>query len=289
MHIIVDRCCMASDRLRDFLSMSPSNIAVLTDYAAIEAFKGDTLSNIQSSWTVLQDFPHQVIALKSTRAAALVDPCAPGIAKRMIDKKETKALGGFARVLESAQCGNRRAREQLLQRGRWADDHLNRLLAKSGHMRTSIDEFCSAFSADELKRMRKLELWSEDTALKFMKIALHETEKSFEYHPDRLNWPTRGHILNHFLFRHTVAYLIYVMELVRKGATDRKAVLVRNDAADVVYVAFATYHNGFMTDDVRAANTHWLTRFVLRELGARVPTNFINGDAKEEDAQMSDR
>ncbi|QBM75886.1 hypothetical protein E2E30_08950 [Sphingomonas sp. AAP5] len=275
MRVVVDRCCMASQELRDFLSLAPDNIAVLTDYAAIEAFKGDTLENIQSAWTVLRDFPAQMIALKDTRSAALVDPRAAGIANRMINKKETKALENFSRVIDSAQSGNRRTQKQLLQRGKWAQDHLDRMLAKSAHMRSSIEAFCSHFTPDELKRMRRLEQWSGATALKFMQVAIDETAKSFDAHPDKLRWPGSDHRFNHFLFRHTIAYMIYVMELVRKGAIDRKAAIVRNDAVDVVNVTFATYFDGFMTDDERAGNTHNLTRYLLDQVGARVPEDYL--------------
>ncbi|WP_223806917.1 hypothetical protein, partial [Novosphingobium sp. LASN5T] len=65
--IVIDSNRMQSDELRAFLSMSPNNKAVLTDYAAMEAFQGNTLVSIQASWSVLRDFPKQILALEPER------------------------------------------------------------------------------------------------------------------------------------------------------------------------------------------------------------------------------
>jgi hypothetical protein len=41
MRMVVDSNYLQSEALRDYLSASPENYAVLSDYAAMEAFKGD--------------------------------------------------------------------------------------------------------------------------------------------------------------------------------------------------------------------------------------------------------
>ena len=266
---------MDGERLRDFLEKSPDNIAVLTDYAAMEAFKSDTLANIQSSWTILSNFPKQVIALKATREAARVDPRAAGIANRLIEKTQTQSISEFSRVLASAAAGDWVTQTQLIQRGKWAKDHLERMLAKSDHMSQSINEFCSVFSNEELKRLRRKKTWTPAIADKFRELVFDETERAFVDHPDKLRWPGPKHIVNHFLFRHTLTYLVYVMELVKCGATERKAAKVRNDAVDVIYGTFATYYNGFMSDDTMALKTHQITRDMLINMGARVPEDYL--------------
>ena len=66
MRKIVDRNFLQSPQLREYLSGSRNNFAVLTDYAAMEAFKGDTLANISQATEILSEYPKQVIVLKST-------------------------------------------------------------------------------------------------------------------------------------------------------------------------------------------------------------------------------
>ena len=57
MRVVIDSNRMQSDELRMFLSMSLDNRAVLTDYTAMEAYKGNTLVSLQASWVVLREFP----------------------------------------------------------------------------------------------------------------------------------------------------------------------------------------------------------------------------------------
>lgn len=59
---------MQSDGLRAYLSESVENQAVLTDYAAMEAYKGDTLLSIFASMEILAAYSGQVIVLKGTQA-----------------------------------------------------------------------------------------------------------------------------------------------------------------------------------------------------------------------------
>lgn len=281
MRIVIDRCSMDSDDLREFLSQAPTNIAVLTDYSAIEAFKGDALTNTVTSWRVLKDFPTQIIALKGNREAGLIKPQAPGIAERMIDKKATKSLVNFQRVLASAEAGNQITQAQLLQRGKQADEHLASILAKSGEISSSIEAFQSKFTPTELKRMRRMEEWKEDTILKFFEVVLEQATREFERHPGKPVMPGPKHVFNHFIVRYTLAYLVYVMELVRRGTTNRRADLVRNDAVDVINATYATYFNGFMTQDDGAMNTFRLTRYLLEQLDARVPDDYIMAGLKK--------
>jgi hypothetical protein len=57
MRKIVDRNFLQALELRDYLAASRKNHAVLTDYTAMEAFKGDALVNISSAAEILCQFP----------------------------------------------------------------------------------------------------------------------------------------------------------------------------------------------------------------------------------------
>lgn len=266
---------MQSDELRAFLSLSPANMAVLTDYAAMEAFQGDSLVSIQASWSTLRDFPRQVLALKGTRAAALVDPRAPGMGKRFVSQSETKGIADFAGLLDRAAAGNRGVQKQLLQRGKWADDHMQAMLSKAGDMNFSISEFCDVFTEAELKRMRRNEQWKPETGKKFIELVGQLTANSFAAHPDKPMWPHGRHLINHFLYRHTFTYLVYMMRLVQRGAVTRKAKLARNDAVDVIFATYGTFFNGLMTMDDEAGVIHHISRGMLKQVGARMPEDYM--------------
>jgi hypothetical protein len=275
MRIVIDSNRMQSNELRAFLSLSSGNKAVLTDYAAMEAFQGDTLVSIQASWSVLREFPQQILALKGTKDVAKVDPCSAGIADRLINKTETKGALDFARVLDGAAQGDRVAQHQLLQRGKWAKDHMASMLTKSVDMHLSIAEFSDVFTVPELQRLRRGLPWTHETAEKFFGLVAQLTEHSFAAHPYKLRWPKGRHLLNHFLYRHTLAYCVYMTRLVINGAVSRNAETARNDAVDVIFATLATYFNGFMSGDSQASTIHHITSFLLTEAGARVPEDYM--------------
>lgn len=66
MLVVVDSNKLQSEELEVFLKNSPSNKAVLTDYVAIEAYKGNTLVGIYKALEVIARFPKQVVILKNS-------------------------------------------------------------------------------------------------------------------------------------------------------------------------------------------------------------------------------
>jgi hypothetical protein len=67
-------------------------MAVLTDYAAMEAHKDDTLEMLYRSMGIVAEFPKQVIVLKGTQAVCALSGRASGLQRRMIDKSKPEAL-----------------------------------------------------------------------------------------------------------------------------------------------------------------------------------------------------
>jgi histidinol-phosphate/aromatic aminotransferase/cobyric acid decarboxylase-like protein len=64
--MVVDSNFMQREELRSYLAASTENYAVLTDYAAMEAYKDDILALIFHSMEIVADYPKQVIILKAT-------------------------------------------------------------------------------------------------------------------------------------------------------------------------------------------------------------------------------
>jgi hypothetical protein len=75
---VVDSNCLQSEALKVYLSAPADNYVVLTDYAAMEAYKGDTLKSIYRSMEILAQHPQQVIVLRGTQEiCALQRPSCP--------------------------------------------------------------------------------------------------------------------------------------------------------------------------------------------------------------------
>ena len=60
---VVDTNVLQAPSLRDYLAKSAANFAVLTDYAAMESYKGKTLNSIFRRMAILAEFPKQVIVI----------------------------------------------------------------------------------------------------------------------------------------------------------------------------------------------------------------------------------
>ena len=66
MRKVIDSNYLQSPKLRDYFRKSNTNLAVITYYVAMEAYKGDTLKSIYPSMEIVSEFPRQVLILKPT-------------------------------------------------------------------------------------------------------------------------------------------------------------------------------------------------------------------------------
>ena len=271
------------------IGVSARRIAIRPPASAENPIVRGALKSIQASWSVLRQFPKQVIVLKGTRETGMIAPEAAGMANRMILQSETKGIEKFVGLLDLAAAGNRSIQRQLLQRGKWADDHMANMLNKADKMDISITEFSDVFTEAELGRIRREDTWTQEMIDKFLDLTTHLTEHSFSQHPDKPRWPKGAkHLVNHFLFRHTLTYLIYMLRLIQRGAKNRKPNKARNDAIDVIFASYATYFNGLMSMDDEASAIHAISRGLLLQAGARVPEDYLEKYVEEIAAQMPD-
>ncbi len=129
MQKVVDSNFLQSDGLRDYLSKSSANFVVLTDYAAMEAYKGDTLASIFRSMEILAQYPKQVIVLKGTQIVCGLRGRNAGLQRRLIDERQTREFSAYCKNLLAAQHGNVDLQNSILEHGREATAHMNRMLA----------------------------------------------------------------------------------------------------------------------------------------------------------------
>jgi len=82
---VVDSNFLRSDALSAYLSESSQNCVLLTDYVAIEAYKGEMPASIYASMAILTRYPHQVIVLKNTADVCGLHPSVTGSPEQLID------------------------------------------------------------------------------------------------------------------------------------------------------------------------------------------------------------
>jgi hypothetical protein len=148
---VVDSNCLQSEALKVYLSASADNHVVLTDYAAMEAYKGDTLKSIYRSMEILAQHPQQVIVLRETQDICALNGRTAASLKPLIDEAQTGKFSEYCQHLLAARGGDLSLHGQLLEHGREATAHIDRMLKDMPTLSSGIDLMAETYSPEELK------------------------------------------------------------------------------------------------------------------------------------------
>lgn len=281
LRVVIDSNRLQSIDLRAFLQVSPDNFAVLTDYAWIEAYKGNSLVSIQKSMGVLKDFPERVIVLKSTRAICRIEPSPSGMGSAMARKGHEfrQTVTG----LLQAEAGDPGAIAQIIAHGESADRQMAKLLTDVFDLPVVFQEMLRTFfTREEIVHIRAGKPYTPEFVRKVLEVADALAETFYRRHPDRPRLPHRRARFHGFIYRHALAALLYFLRWVREGSPLEKAAKkVRNDIVDLSFATYGTFFNGVMTDDAKVRELHMELRVVLGETPARMPPEYPEGFAKQ--------
>ena len=271
MRKVVDSNYLRNPGLRAYLSASQHNMAVLTDYASMEAYKGDTLISIYNSMAILAEFPSQVLVLKNTLVACGLTGRGAGLQRRFIDEAQTRDFGTYCRHLAVAKAGNVRLQRQLLDFGQEATQHLEkRMLADAGTFPEVIELIAANYTKEELVALRTAAPYSDAMVKKFITSVLQVSLTMFQSHPRVQNIPNRKEVPNTFVFRAALcAYLLALDWIAMAGPQGAKGASVkrlRNDIVDVNFAAYATYFDGLLSCDGKTRRIHDQARLFLAKV-----------------------
>ena len=265
--MVVDSNALQSPMLRDYLSQSINNFAVLTDYASMEAYKGDTLVSIFRSMAVLADFPRQVIVLKPTMVVRGLRGRRLELQHRLIDHDQTRGFPKYCDRLLAAKLGDVYLREQLLHKGREADAQMARVLADAINIPVAIDEIAKTFIDAERKIIRTGLPLSEQLASKVIKYILLLTQSLFSRHPRHAVVRSFDELVDTFLFRWALCSFLWALDWISMGGPyGGKAEKIRNDLVDVNFATFATYFDGLLSMDEKARRIYQQAAIVLESI-----------------------
>jgi hypothetical protein len=277
MRKIADRNYLQSPDLREYLAASKKSRVVLTDYAAMEAFKGDALQNILTATAILREFPKQVVVLKGTGILAGLKGRRCGYTRRMIDQEQTRGFPEWCEHLARAEAGDMNLQRQIIINGQKADEHLKKMRDDQFNYGENLDAMAKNFSEAELKILRKREPISDEMFGKILDHVFEMADFLFKKQPTVINGPTARELPYTFIFRYAVAgYLVALRRMSEGDAKNVKPEKVRNDMVDCTYAACATYFQGFLSSDAKAIALYEETKFLIGLfLAAPVPPDHI--------------
>jgi hypothetical protein len=266
--MVVDSNYLQSQALRDYLSASTENYAMLTDYAAMEAFKGDR-QVIYRSMKILAERPGQVMILKGTQDVCGLVPADAVRPDGLVDVDQTHGFPVFCFRLARAQRGDRSLQTQLEESSREAASHMARVLADMPQLNLGIEHIAATYSPQELKTLRRREPFTPAMGDKLIHQVMLLAGELFSTHPRVSVVPRGPEVRNTFIFRHAICAYALALRAIEDGAGGRATPQkLRNDCVDINFATFATFFDGLLSADKKAQGIYAVATFLLREIFA---------------------
>lgn len=265
MKIVVDSNMLKEDALREFLTNSRKNKAVVTDYLMIEALKGDTASKIFSLMKLVCDFPKQVVVLKSLNSISRLKGRRTGMTRRMIDKELTSSFDNWCVGLRKAEKGDPNYRDDLLRKGKEADAEVENLIAAQKTYAEVIAEEAKAYTQDELQLLRTDQPFTDQMHEKAAERIVALVAKFYEAHPDRPEPPSVEQLHYSYMFRLALCAYLQTLQRIRDGGSNNaSAEKIANDIIDATFAAQATYFQGILSKDEKVNALYRNAKHVLK-------------------------
>jgi hypothetical protein len=272
MRKVVDSNFLQCEKLRAYLSASTDNYVVLTEYVAMEAYKGDTLKSIYRSLELLAQYPKQVIVLKGTQIVCGLTGRDAASQEPLIDETQSREFSEYCHHLLAAERGDQSLQRQLLEHGREATANMERLLQDMPSLSSGFDLMAKTYSPAELKVLRRRENYTPQMREKLVQNVLLLAAQLFKDHPGERTWPKGPEIRDTFIFRYALCtYVLFLKGVKGGGPAQTNRAELRNDMIDVNFSTFATYFDGLLTVDKTAGEIYAGAEFLLREVFAMPP------------------
>jgi hypothetical protein len=263
--MVIDSNALKSDELREFLSGSHKNKAVVTDYLMIEALKGDPLGKIFGLMKILCEFPKQVIVLKPLRSISALKGRRSGMTRRMIEKERTKGMEGWCAGLSKAEKGDAVYRDELVENGMAADAKVAQVIAAQSNYAEVIAEEATAYTQDELQILRTDRPYTEQMTAKMAERIGVLTMKFLEAQPGQPEFPNVSQLPYTYVFRLAVCAYLQTLARIRDGGLQNvRAEKIANDILDATFAAQATYFQGLLSKDEKANALYRNAKHILK-------------------------
>lgn len=273
MRLVIDSNQLQAPELRAYLSASTANYAVLTDYVAMEAYKGDTLASIYKSMSIICEYPKQVIVLKSTRVACGQRGRLSGLQRRLIDDTQTLEFPKYSKHLAMAKNGEKKYVDSIVAHGKEANGHMETLLRDAAEVGIAIEELSKDFTKEERAAFREGNNLQPHELMKAQKKIMLIAANLFKSHPEARWWPTAKELPYTFIFRSALCmYLLALDWAANGGVRGVSAEKLRNDVVDMNFATYGTYFEGLLSRDAKTIRLHREARLWLSGLfGCEIP------------------
>lgn len=263
---IIDVNYFRDPTLNDYLRSDKRNFVVFSDYACMEAYKGNAIKNIFKSIEIVSKFPNQVIVLKETRDIIKLSLSPDGFNK-FEDPAQTREFKIFCLGVIHAFKGDTALESQIVRNCKLASENFNKLLEDTEFIVKGIKELTKTFKPEHLKALKKREKLEPEIIDRIVKDILIVAALLFQDHPDVTEMPQASQLPNSYLLRYAISFCLLTLQWISNGgAGNVKREKLRNDFVDMHYVTYATFYDGLLTNDSKMKAIYNETCFVLKNI-----------------------
>jgi len=266
MRKVIDTNFLKSDKLREYLS-DPANVAVIPDFVVMETLNGRDPASICDQFKVLAENPKQVIILKTTHGVGGLRGRRSGrwLQRRLNEKEQSAAFKQFCKKLEQAKNGDAACQKQLAAKCEAAAADLGMMAKAQETYAANLAEHAKKYTEAELAILTKGKPIPEELLSKITGEILALANAMFFVHPYFKKQPPLKKLSNAYLFRYAVAGYVVALRCLKEGGPNgASAEKIRNQIIDAMLVAYATYFDGFLSDDKRAQDIYETTSELLK-------------------------
>jgi hypothetical protein len=268
MRMVIDSNYLQAPELENYLKASKRNLAVLTDYVAMEAYKGNSIESITKSMAILCKFPGQVIVLKGTSTICRLKGHRKGLLGRLIDEKQSAGFESFAKAICVTSDGSKAYHKMILDHGAEATNHIQKMKHEAAGIPEGILMLEKCFTKEEKAILRNKARMPEELRDKVMYHIMEIAGNLFSHFPNRRRFQEFEELFNTYIFRYSAAaYILFIKWITRGGVGGVKPERLRNDLVDLSYVTYATFFDGLLTKDAKALDVYHDTKELLWKFG----------------------
>lgn len=256
--LVIDTNRLDELELKMFLQASKRNMAVLTDYLAMEGMNSKSLASFIVKMSAFGQYSDQVLILKSTQVICKLSGRVAGLRRRFVHKSLTASFPIYMRKLAVAGAGNAQLLHELDQMKDEGREQIDRMLADAEKISLVFDELALGFDKEARNIIVGGGRFSSKMIAALIPAVMEVASDLFRSHPARPEFPSYEELPNTFIFRNALCCYLVALRRAANGSTKMKGVRfdrIRNDMIDTHFASYATYFDGLMTADAGAA---WL-------------------------------
>ncbi len=220
---------------------------------------------------ILAEYPKQVVVLKGTQVVCDLSGRDATSQESLIDKSQSLEFPEYCRQLLAAKSGDLSFERQLLEHGREATRHMDRMLCDMPTLSKGIDLMMKADAPVKLQKLREGNHLPHAMHHKLVQDVLSLATELFKTHPTVTETPTLPDLRDTFIFRYALCSYILILRGIECGGVKTNPEKLRNDVVDVNFATYATYFDGLLTADKKAGEIYEDAKLLLREIFARPP------------------